>query len=362
MNNSKKAKLSLALSNLSSSLAVPTASAQAQGKKSRQKSKTVALPAAMSRINRTSAARVNNLAEGRIRIRHREYIGEIKGSASFATEAFPINPGMAKTFPYLSQMAYLFESYLFRGLSFSFETEKGSATVGSLMMAVDYDAADPAPLTKVSLMANRNAVRSPVWGSVSYNASSDDLHKFGVQRYVRQFIPAPNLDIKTYDVGNLFVSTQGCVDASVIGELYVAYDVELITPHLETTSAPSTYSCAVVSGMGITPTEPFGSAPVLTGPADLLQLVDSSSFKILRTGDYCIEVDASGTGINSPTPNLTTTAPTHALPGLRDGTVNSLGRAGISVTSVPTLVKMAMNATSIVGLATRLLPYSYGLP
>jgi hypothetical protein len=170
------------------------------------------------------------VGDGRVRVRHREYLADVAGSVAFAATGFAINPGIATSFPWLSNIAVNFESYLFRALSFEYETQKSASTSGTIMMAVDFDAADAAPASKTALMTYHNAVRSAVWGECCYRSDMMDLRKFGVQRYVRSGALAANLDIKTYDVGNLFVATQGEADTSAIGELYVVYDVELITP------------------------------------------------------------------------------------------------------------------------------------
>lgn len=190
-------------------------------------------PAAMMRVMRTGVPDVSGSpyqGDGRVRIRHREYIADVAGSVAFAATGYAINPGIATSFPWLSNLAVNFESYLFRSLSFEYETQKSTATSGAVMLAVDFDAADAAPATKTALMTYHNAVRSAVWGECCYRSDGADLRKFGVQRYIRSAALAADLDIKTYDVGNLFVATQGEADTTAIGELYVVYDVELITP------------------------------------------------------------------------------------------------------------------------------------
>ncbi len=190
-------------------------------------------PVAMMRISRTGVPDVSGspyVGDGRIRVRHREYLADVAGSVAFAATGYAINPGLATSFPWLSNLAKNFESFLFRRLSFEFETQKSTATSGTVMLAIDFDAADAAPTTKTALMTYHNAVRSAAWAECQYRSDGADLRKFGVQRYIRTAALAANLDIKTYDVGNLYVATQGEADTTAIGELYVVYDVELITP------------------------------------------------------------------------------------------------------------------------------------
>jgi len=168
--------------------------------------------------------------DGRVRVRHREYIADVAGSVAFAANSYVVNPGIVATFPWLSVLAANFESYKFNNLCFQFSTEKSASTNGSLMIAIDYDANDAAPTTKTIMMSYHNAVRCPVWSETKYVADRPDLQKLP-QRYIRAGA-VTGTDLKTYDVGNLFVSTAGCADTSALGELYVIYDVELITPQL----------------------------------------------------------------------------------------------------------------------------------
>lgn len=168
-------------------------------------------------------------------ITHKEYIADITGSSDFFTSSFSLNPGIAAVFPWLSNIAVNYESYVFKRLEFMFETSVATTTPGTVMLAVDYDATDAAPLTKQALMSYAQAQRSSPWQACSYNCRSGDLTKFAKERYVRSGDTTG--DIKTYDVGNLFLSTQG-TPATVLGELYVAYTIELRTPQTHTPGTP----------------------------------------------------------------------------------------------------------------------------
>lgn len=263
-------------------------------------------PLASSRIMRTGVPDISGSAyagDGRMRVRHREYIKDISGSVAFSASSLSINPGDSSTFPWLSVLAAEFESYLFRSLKFEFETQKSASTSGSLMLAVDFDAADSVPLNKQQLMAYHNAVRSAVWEECCYLSSRKDLEKFGVQRYVRLGSLAENLDIKTYDVGNLIVATQGESDTSAIGELYVEYDVELITPQIS--NDVSAYnSVHISSGVGATRALPFNAATYSGG----LQVVGSAStLTFNKVGQYLVEFDFTGTVATATPPVITGT-------------------------------------------------------
>jgi len=108
------------------------------------------------------------------------------------------------------------------------------------MLAIDYDASDPIPPNKATIMSYQGAVRTAPWGETSFNAMGSDLRKFGVQRYIRTSA-ATGQDIKTTDVGNFFIASQGTPTAATgLGELYVKYRVRLFTPQLATIAPAST--------------------------------------------------------------------------------------------------------------------------
>lgn len=196
-------------------------------------------PVAQGLIRRQPAPKISQNGAERVIVRHCEYIADVAGSVAFAATAFPVNAGSSETFPWLATIARRFESYRFRHLRFRFESQSATTATGTVVLALDYDAADAAPVDKVSAMSYRNSVRCAPWESVTHISDGADLHKLP-QNYVRGDIALPaNLDVKTYDIGNLFVCTQGQASTTAIGELYVEYEVELITPQLSPADTPS---------------------------------------------------------------------------------------------------------------------------
>lgn len=269
-------------------------------KKEGKGSESSSVPLAMTRTMRTRTPNVSGSpysGDGRIRIRHREYISDIFGSVAFSVQTLSINPGLSSLFPWLSILAPQFESYLFRSLKFDYETQKSASTSGSFMMAVDFDAADSAPVNKQQLMSFHNAVRSAVWESCQYSSDGPDLKKFGTQRYIRISNLAANLDVKTYDIGNLVIGTQGEADTSAIGELYVEYDVELITPQVPADIASAV--SASISTTGASAANQYNGAQVVTGGLPVTASGKTITFN--RVGQYICSLFMTGvTATNVP--------------------------------------------------------------
>jgi len=211
-----------------------------------------------------------NFKEGRnhVTVTHKEYIQDItSNSVGFVLNSLSINPGVGGVFPWLSSIASRFESYIFDDLHFIYEPSTSTATPGSVMMAVDFDAGDTLPANKTILMANQSSTRTAVWSKQMYTATKGNLHKFGIQRYVRTAGLSNNLDVKTYDVGSFLLATSGTpASATTLGELYVQYRVRLFTPQIQTSNA-FTQQKSVVQVMNFTVSSTVSTADsIVTGP------------------------------------------------------------------------------------------------
>lgn len=185
---------------------------------------------------------------GSVTISHTEYIADIFGpgvpggsAVSFLNEAYPINPGMEKTFPWLSQIAQNYEEYEFKQLIFSYSstiTDIGSSTngqCGTLTMATDYNAAHKPFSDKQEMLSYAHSYSSKTTESMDHGVECDpSKNALSKQLYVRtQGIV--DEDIKTYDHG-LFQIAISNIPSSLqgqsIGELRVSYTVTLRKPKL----------------------------------------------------------------------------------------------------------------------------------
>jgi len=166
-----------------------------------------------------------------------EYIGEVNGSVGFVTTQYSCNPGQAAVFPWGNRIASLYERYDFESLEFYYKREvsefAANGVTGKVMLSFDYDASDGPPTTKQVVedsvphadgMPCTSIIRLPIDCRVARAADG---------KFVRPGAQPANTDLKTYDIGNLFVSTQGCASTAVVGELHVRYRVRLFEPVLD---------------------------------------------------------------------------------------------------------------------------------
>lgn len=170
-----------------------------------------------------------------------EYIGEvvIANTPGFNVTAYAVNPGQVATFPWLSTIASRFEKYQFDFLEFYFKREVSefatAGTIGKVIMSFDTDASDPPPSGKQQMEAQDPHVDGMPCENQRLVIPPRMLKKFNDAHFVRPGVLPINADIKTYDIGNLFIATQGITadDGFAVGELHVRYRGRLMIPVLE---------------------------------------------------------------------------------------------------------------------------------
>lgn len=196
------------------------------------------------------------LPNGDCRIVHKEYLGEVAGSANFVTSQFRIQPGSTRTFPWLSTIARRYDKYRINKLIFAYETDCSTSTAGTVMLVPDFDSSDSAPTNKVNALSYQESVRGQAWTAFQSQISKQNLSA-SPQYYTAGGAPPSGTDPKLYQVGNLFLCTQGMASTAVVGELWIVYDITLITPDK---SALSFDKATVTASAGLTAAVPLGTA------------------------------------------------------------------------------------------------------
>lgn len=303
---------------------------------------TVSAPVARATILRTTKPLITP-STGGVRVRHSEYIGEVFGSINFNATKYTIQPGFASTFPWLSLMAPLYERYRVHKMQFMFLTEKSTATNGTVMMAVDYDVQDADPGSKTALLSYANAVRTQPWADTTFTCNVSDAQIFK-DRYIRSAVVS-GADNKTFDIGNFFIATQGCIDASVLGELHVSYEIEFRTPQLDLgtfASSGSNFSTSNSSATGFAPSIVLGTSPIMNIAGSGLNITYNTAngdFTFNTVGSYLVIMNVTATATNAA--NATATAS-------GGSTVSLLQQAGTVITSNFTWSVNIKNATDVV--------------
>ena len=150
-----------------------------------------------------------------------------------------INPANSRTFPWLNQIAGNYEQYFIEGLVFEFRSTSADAlnstntALGSVMMATQYDVADPVFRSKAEMLNYEY--------SNSLKPSDNCLHMVECEPsqsvlsglYTLDGSAPANTDSRLYHLGRFSIATVGFQAANVnIGELHVTYQIRLLKPKL----------------------------------------------------------------------------------------------------------------------------------
>jgi len=163
-----------------------------------------------------------------------EYIGEVNGSVTFVATKYPLNPGLAGTFPKGSLKAALYSEWKQQSCEFYYKPEvSGFATQGQggkVILAMDYNAGNPAPTTKQQVEIMHRVDDMP-YESMLLATDSASVNRSDA-KYIRTGPIPVDEDIKTFDGGNLWVCTFGQANTNVVGELHVRYSFVCSKPTL----------------------------------------------------------------------------------------------------------------------------------
>lgn len=155
-------------------------------------------------------------------------IPEISGSTTFAQQArVEINPGLASTFAWLSQVAVNYAEYRIKKMIFRYITRSPTTKSGSFMMTPLYDPLMAPPTSEQGAAAVRGTLEGPIWTEQSI--SIDRLVDNAYNKYFVRDGPVAS-DLKTYDPMLLVIYTNDCADSSPVGKLYVDYEIDFFEP------------------------------------------------------------------------------------------------------------------------------------
>jgi len=166
---------------------------------------------------------------------HREYLGDIAGTTGFNNVGYPLNPGVATTFPWLSTVAQNYQEYRIHGLIFEFRpliTDfVTSGAPGVVIMATNYNAAVPTYTTKQQMENSEYAVSVKPTLPLIHAVECDKAQTVLSELYVRTGTNPVNQDLRLYDMGLFQFATQQNPNQN-LGELWVSYCVEFFKPEL----------------------------------------------------------------------------------------------------------------------------------
>jgi hypothetical protein len=230
-----------------------------------------------------------------VRIREREYLGDIVASATqglFQNQVYPLTPQNSQTFPWLSQIAILYEQWYPHGLVFEFvstssEYNGSSQALGTVVMATDYNAAD-APYNSKYQMENEDYSNSTKPSCSAVHGIECDPKQRPLEMMYTNQSTATQVQFTT--LGNFQLATNGTSTAStVLGELWVSYDISFFKKSIQNSAIVSFNMTGVPTLAG-----PLFGSPVFastnTGSIAYSAIVGSSQTLTFSTVGYYLMV------------------------------------------------------------------------
>lgn len=206
-------------------------------------------------------------------VTHREFVQDIivpaaPNEANFNVVKIPLNAGLRSVFPWLSNLAGNYQEYQFIGCVFEFRSlsSDSAATLpmGSIVIASNYDTADPNYSDKRHMENSQFCVSGKPSANLIHPIECDPSVTFVPIKYTRTGGLASGTDSRLYDHCNVQVATQGLpagTGGSVIGELWVTYEVALYKPQLGVAAALRDHYYGTTATAGaITTGSVFGAA------------------------------------------------------------------------------------------------------
>jgi hypothetical protein len=259
-------------------------------------------------------------------------------------------------FVWLAQIAVNYDKYKFRRLRFCYETESATSQAGSVVLVIDPDVLDAAPLSKHGALSYEMKTRTAPWQPCCLDfdiarAAQRDL------MFVRGGAVPTGADQRLYDLGNLFVGTQNCSGST--GELWVEYEVELHAPQANTTPISSKWT----GSTSLTASALVGAdAAYVTGSNAGWTLTSASTLTCTVAGDYLFTLRVTGTVLVTSSTDWGGTATLTVLSRVTNSgqtlsQVDYAVRAQIGQTVIPAVD----SATTVTAVTGRIARYQYGL-
>jgi len=260
-----------------------------------KKDKVTNAPVSVGTVTRSAVPKVNG--SNSIRIARREYVGAVVAPATgfnltaVSTQAYgyDFNPSCSSLFPWLSKIAPCYERFRFNKLAFKLVSRMPTSTFGSMYMAVDYDFDDEVPTDATTMLGNITAIGSNIWQNVELVCDPKSLNRDMPYRFINASGRSV-VDNRTAFAGYLMIAILvNALPANI--ELWVEYDVELVTPCLDVlihqevpyaSTFPAATAVVPAHGAGFYNKIPLANGTMTAGPCKVV-VPGSNGVPVLNT-------------------------------------------------------------------------------
>jgi len=266
-----------------------------------------------------------------------EYMGDVFASATagaFQNTTYSFNPGVMLNWG--SSLASLFQEWSLEGACVSFRSRSSSytqtTTLGTVMIAMDYNAAASAFTTKQQMEECGGMASCSIDQNCDMYVESDKAQNSLGTLYVRTGSVPSGSDVHNYDLGLLQVATSGCAASANVGELFISYCI--------TFRKPIAVSGITIPSAHYTLTSP-SATHVLGTPVKKVDTIgltftastnDSINFPIGTSGTFLIQISYTGSAATIAFPGSSSVNMTNVNLWTGDSVAGIVGGLGSSNT------------------------------
>lgn len=273
-----------------------------------------------------------------VRIRHREYIGDISSTTSFSNRTYRINPS-GTLFNWLAPISQQFELYRFNGLIFEFVSTSADAlnstntALGNVILATNYDAGDPAWTNQQQMLSTTFSNSGKPSVNLLHAIECAPQEMAQKWYYTRSSSVTPtNSDSRLYDVGVFQVATYGSQAAATIGQLWTTYDITFSKKIMNNLSGLNLRSDKYIMVAPQQSSAYFGTSRTLVSGSNLGTSVSGTVITFpsdISSGTYLINwaVYGASTVVTKPTLTLSGCS---ALTLYNNNTVTDVDNSGLT--------------------------------
>jgi hypothetical protein len=193
---------------------------------------------------------------------HREYIGDITGTAAFNNNLYPLNPGVDTTFPWLQGVAINYQEYRIHGLMFEFRPLITDFVTGGspgvVIMSTSYNSDLPRYATKQAMENAEFATSTKPTLALRHMVECDPGQTPTSMGYVRGGPIPPGQDLRSYDLGTFQFATQNNPTQN-LGELWVTYCIEFYKPTLDLSNLSTDTASVHIVRANVSSAAPVGA-------------------------------------------------------------------------------------------------------
>jgi len=215
----------------------------------RSKFSTYTAPKSVGTKVITKSARLRKAPSNSLCISNRELAFSVlamDGSETYSVVTFRVQPGLSSIFPLLSNTAKSFTRYKMK-FCVDFVPSVGTDSEGTLFMAYNRNVNEPPPSSVQQFMTFAGATSANIWSQSSFPSNRGMIGHSEKMLFTRYTSLTENDDPLQYDMGNFHVGLSGInsndfASGSVLGQLYITYEVHFYDQRVLSTIEANLFS------------------------------------------------------------------------------------------------------------------------